>query len=503
LSGSGAATAANGGTLLVARLRIVQGAADGAVSVLQTANMSFNDGKLPCTAESGDISVHGKRFTWGDANGDDKAGDSDASVLLQYIVGLIDRLPDGAELDAANVSGETPAIVGTLDASLVLQRDGGVIQAFPSDTDGDGFGPEATAPTLPATGNEAPRTVRFPQSVEADQGIQFTLPVTMDDARGVLGYYVSVTYDPAVVEFLSAGRGSVTQSWTVPVVNAQPGTIIVAAAGAEAAQGAGSLLVLNFRALPGAETAIPTFKLAEIELNDGTIPCATDAPLAGPVLENVSPARGAETGGTVVTLKGANLGQVTEVRFGGQPAPWFEVNRNQMTLKAVAPQGTGSVDVQVVAPQGSATLPGAYTYFRPDVYLTLAPQAAVNAGQAVDVPVTLAFTEKGKVSSIRFELRFDPALFAVQPDAAVSAVSLSAAVSAAGKTVTSKLVAPGRLSVTVNGSPSQAIPAGPLCTCHVLALGDTVDTTGLFYVSEIAATTSQNQTLMSAGGTTP
>ncbi|MDX9974751.1 MAG: cohesin domain-containing protein [FCB group bacterium] len=501
LSGSGSSTATGGGTLVVVRLQIVDSALDGAVAALQAASLSMNDGALPSSSEDGQLIVHGPKFAWGDVNGDGRSGDSDASLLLQYVVGLIDRLPDGAEPEAANVSGETPALLGTLDASLILQRGASLISAFPSDTDADGFGPEKTAPTIPAPSTEAPRTVRFAQTVEAQQGIQFSLPVTMDDARGVLGYAVSVTYDPSVVEFLSVGRGTLVQSWLVPVVNAQPGSILVAAAGAEAAAGAGSLLVLNFRALPGSETTVPTFQLADIVLNDGTIACSMDAPVAAPVLERIAPARGAESGGSVVTIKGANLGNVTEVRFGGQPAPWFEVERNQMGIKAVTPQGTGVVDVEVVAPEGSESLPGAFTYFLPDVYLTIAPVGAVESGHVVDIPVSMNVTEKGKVSGLKFELRFDPALFAVQPDSAITLASPGGAALAAGKSVNAVLVGPGRLAVTINGAPSQTLGAGLVCTCHVLALGDANDTVGLFYVTDISAASSQNGTLSTAGGT--
>lgn len=497
LTGAGADTPAGGGTLVVLRLQVAAEAADGAVTPLQAASVTINGGAIPAQAEDGQLIVHVQRFAWGDANGDGRAGDSDASLLLQYRVGLVDRL---AEPEAADVSGEQPPVVGTLDAALVLQRSARVIGQFPADTDGDGFGPEAVPAAATPAPAGAPRAVRFTETVNAERGVEFGFPIAMDDASGVLGYWLQVAYDPETVEFLSAGRGSLTQTFTVPVVNVTPGVVTIAAAGAEAASGAGSLASLNFRTRPGVESGTAQFQLVAIELNDGTIACTGDSAGAQPVLESVSPARGAETGGSVVTLKGANLAQVTEVRFGGQPAPWFEVHRNTGLLKAVAPAGSGTVDIEAVSAEGSATLPGAFSYFRPDVFLALEPQASVPAGGLVHVPVWLSATEKGQVASIRFELRFDPTLFAVQSGKALTLASPGDSATASGKQVAATLVGPGRLAVTITGTPDTALQPGLLCTCHVLALGDTADTTGLFYVSDISASNSQNRTLPSASG---
>jgi hypothetical protein len=77
-----------------------------------------------------------------------------------------------------------------------------------------------------------------------------------------------------------------------------------------------------------------------------------------PAVTGISPSSGAAAGGTKVTITGTNLTGASAVRFGSKAATSFEAV-SSTTVKALAPAGTGTVDVTVVTPGGTtATTPG-------------------------------------------------------------------------------------------------------------------------------------------------
>lgn len=82
--------------------------------------------------------------------------------------------------------------------------------------------------------------------------------------------------------------------------------------------------------------------------------------VAAPTLTSVAPTSGPESGGTVVTLTGTDLGTTNGVTFGGVAAPFGVISDTQVA--AVAPPGTGTVAVAVTTDGGTDTLAAAYTY---------------------------------------------------------------------------------------------------------------------------------------------
>ncbi len=91
---------------------------------------------------------------------------------------------------------------------------------------------------------------------------------------------------------------------------------------------------------------------------------------------------GPVTGGTVVTISGANLLMATGVRFGGINATSFSVvSATSITATVPAGSAMGPVHVSVDVPQGSVNLANGFTY-------TGQLQAALNVSAA---PPTLAF----------------------------------------------------------------------------------------------------------------
>ncbi len=70
-----------------------------------------------------------------------------------------------------------------------------------------------------------------------------------------------------------------------------------------------------------------------------------------PAVEAVTPARGPSSGGTSVTITGEHLAGATAVRFGSSEAASFGVSSGK-SITAVAPAGSGTVDVTVETPVG-------------------------------------------------------------------------------------------------------------------------------------------------------
>ncbi|EXU69165.1 cell surface protein [Streptomyces sp. PRh5] len=105
---------------------------------------------------------------------------------------------------------------------------------------------------------------------------------------------------------------------------------------------------------------------------------------AAPTLTAVSPASGPATGGTTVTLTGTNLLGTTAVRFGAVNATSFTVvSATQIT--AVAPAGSGTVQVTVSGPGGTSNgVSYAYVVVAVPVLTSVSPgQGPVGGGNTV------------------------------------------------------------------------------------------------------------------------
>src|SRR5216684_4089922 len=102
---------------------------------------------------------------------------------------------------------------------------------------------------------------------------------------------------------------------------------------------------------------------------------------AGPTVTSLSPSSGSAAGGTQVTITGSGFTGVSQVAFSGVPASSFNfVSDSQVT--AVAPAGTGTVDVSITA--GGVTSPvnqpaDQFTYISPPGAPTALTATAGNA----------------------------------------------------------------------------------------------------------------------------
>ena len=97
------------------------------------------------------------------------------------------------------------------------------------------------------------------------------------------------------------------------------------------------------------------------DLNLNSTFVASPPPLS-PFIYNTAPASGPHTGGTTVTINGANLGNVTTVKFGGTVAAFTIVDELQIIATSPAYAITGVVDITASSTYGTATAHGAFTY---------------------------------------------------------------------------------------------------------------------------------------------
>ena len=232
-----------------------------------------------------ELLVEGADFLWGDVSADNVAGTIDGSLILQWQVGLIHSFPIDPDLVAswprcssapctdfppgADVNGD--GLLGSLDVSELLQHRVGIIAQFSADTNGNGYGPDDGKRLSKALDEKAARIVSVPEHIEAAPGEEIDVPIQIDDAEAVLGYFFSLSYDAGALEYLGTSPGSLTDRWNA-VVNPMENALVVASAGATALEGEGTLLVLRFRATttPGALHSTLHFDMGT--LNDGQIP---------------------------------------------------------------------------------------------------------------------------------------------------------------------------------------------------------------------------------------
>jgi alpha-tubulin suppressor-like RCC1 family protein len=102
-----------------------------------------------------------------------------------------------------------------------------------------------------------------------------------------------------------------------------------------------------------------------------------------PSVTKLKPDHGPSSGGTSVTITGTNLLGATAVSFGSTSATSFTVNSRQ-SITAVAPVGTGIVDVTVTTPEGTsaANAGGRFTYGQPPPIVETGPAYYVTQNSA-------------------------------------------------------------------------------------------------------------------------
>jgi hypothetical protein len=129
-----------------------------------------------------------------------------------------------------------------------------------------------------------------------------------------------------------------------------------------------------------------------------------DPPPPGPPkVTAIDAAAGFIIGGDIVRIDGSDLGDATEVKFGGTPAESFNVrltDQNAVFLEAVSPcADIGQVPVTVTTRRGTSAATGAagFRFWEPQVLLSVpfGNQAvgSTSAAKSVTVPLQLSLTD--------------------------------------------------------------------------------------------------------------
>ncbi|MEV7471829.1 IPT/TIG domain-containing protein [Streptomyces kronopolitis] len=116
-----------------------------------------------------------------------------------------------------------------------------------------------------------------------------------------------------------------------------------------------------------------------------------------PVLSSVSPNSGPPAGGTAVTLTGTGLTNASAVRFGATAATSFTVVSDTL-ITAVAPAGSGTVQVTVTTPGGISN-GVSYTYALTPTLTAVSPNQGPTSGGNT---VTLTGTNLTGTSAVTF-----------------------------------------------------------------------------------------------------
>jgi len=217
-------------------------------------------------------------FRWGDLNADTKPATLDGSLILQWMVGIIDRFPIDESIvwpdypPGGDVTGDE--VLGVMDVSSILQYRVGIIDCFPADLNCDEFGPDGGGGglALKAGAAFAPRRISVAAPVAGVPGEEIDVAIDVDDAWGVLGYYIELAYDATSFEYIDATKGTLTPAWGDPVVNPLGDRLLITGSGTAELAGSGSLLVVRFRVAEQTSPGGPIeCTVVSAELNDGAI----------------------------------------------------------------------------------------------------------------------------------------------------------------------------------------------------------------------------------------
>ncbi len=209
-----------------------------------------------------------------------------------------------------------------------------------------------------------------------------TVDVTVTTPNGVNATSAGdqFTYGPSVTG-VSPGRGPASGGTSVTITGSDLSAATAVEFGSTAAtsfeiDSQGSITAVS---PPGTGTVDVTVIDPEATSAASTADRFTYVP--APTVTGLSPAGGPEAGGTVVTITGTNLEEVTAVDFGLTPAGFFFLN-NEGSITASSPVGAGIVDVTLTGFGGvSATAPADRFSYEPAPMVTgVSPESGLATG---------------------------------------------------------------------------------------------------------------------------
>ena len=127
-----------------------------------------------------------------------------------------------------------------------------------------------TLVTTPAAGNDG-IVISLPE-ISASPGTVAIVPVSLQNAEELSGVQIEITYDPAVLEFVSVEPGEISQNGIVEAFEPRPGTVSITMTDSSGISRDGDLLKVSFKVI-GAEGSssplgITTSRITNLDGND-------------------------------------------------------------------------------------------------------------------------------------------------------------------------------------------------------------------------------------------
>ncbi|RKP59156.1 autotransporter domain-containing protein [Pararobbsia silviterrae] len=176
----------------------------------------------------------------------------------------------------------------------------------------------------------------------------------------------------------------------------------------------------------------------DITVTSGGITSATTAAdqytyVAAPSVSSLLETSGPASGGTQVIIYGSNFVNATAVNFGATAAPSFMV-LSGTSMSAMAPPGTGTVNVTVTTPGGTSAVNGLdqYTYLSAPTVASISPSTGSTAG---GTSVTITGTNFTGATGVKFGTTAATNVFVSSPTS-ITATSPAGTAGVADVTVT-------------------------------------------------------------------
>lgn len=262
--GMAGATPLNGsGDVVIITFEVAETAAVGDISDLILSNVALNEGIISVTTQNGIFSINGM---YGDVSGNDSISSYDAALILQFVVGLIELAAQ--QIILGDVSGN--GSLSSYDAALILQFAVGLIEIFPVEN-GETSSPDALANA------SSPVEVVVPDSAGV-AGDDVEIPVNIRGLAGteIIAVDLNLTYDPDIltaVEIIT--DDTMVSDWLI-FHNIEAGQIHISMASATELSGSLPLIKVKYAVSDTAAGQSCNVAIANISLNDGSIPTTTD-----------------------------------------------------------------------------------------------------------------------------------------------------------------------------------------------------------------------------------
>lgn len=176
----------------------------------------------------------------------------------------------------------------------------------------------------------------------------------------------------------------------------------------------------------------------------GSVISTADFEYRQQTITTVNPQYGPVGGGNVVTITGTNLLGATEVKFGLNASPNI-LSVSNTVITAIAPAGTGTVDVSVKIGDTSVSKQSAYTYLTAPSVTAITPNVGGIAGGTA---VTITGTNLKGISKIEFGVNQGTSIVVNSAGTSLTVVTPSRI---AVGLVNVTLTGPGGVSIVPNG----------------------------------------------------